>query len=189
MAAPTTPRKTCVLGDVCICCGFSFAQIEVKTDGERITHKFYECKLKLNALKLANIRNVCDFSLNDLLDNTTGAATGICRKCDRTINSILKAEEKNNALKKLVREKLQQTYATNVIHFSHLPSPRQRAEKRMLRTPDSGGRGKLRPPQSETSTFVSVSYVSPCKIKPFAELTNLPRPIAPKPHEVKYVLH
>ena len=77
MAAPTTPRKTCVLGDICICYGFSFAQIEVKTDGERITHKFYECKLKLNALKLANIRNVCDFSLNDLLDNTTGAATGI----------------------------------------------------------------------------------------------------------------
>ena len=55
-ATSTTPRKTCVLSDVCILCGFSFVQIEKTVDGEEKIHKFHQIKLKLNSERLENIR-------------------------------------------------------------------------------------------------------------------------------------
>lgn len=34
MAAPDTRRKTCVLSDICVLCGFSFIENEKKENGE-----------------------------------------------------------------------------------------------------------------------------------------------------------
>lgn len=62
MAQPMTPRKTCVLGDSCIVCEFSFVQHERTADGKEIIHKFYQSKLKLNSERIECIKKVTERS-------------------------------------------------------------------------------------------------------------------------------
>lgn len=62
-----TPRKTCVLGDACIICGFSFVQYEKTADGADKIHKFYQTKLKLNTERILCIQKVTENSDLDLL--------------------------------------------------------------------------------------------------------------------------
>ena len=66
MAQPMATRKTCVLGDACIICGFSFVQYEKTADGTDIIHKFYQNKLKLNTERIYCIRKVTERSDLDL---------------------------------------------------------------------------------------------------------------------------
>lgn len=97
-----TPTKTCVLGDACIICGFLFVQFEKTTDGTDIIHKFYQNKLKLNSEKVDCIRKVTEKSDLDL----EGSNAGVCRKCFRSVESIIKADEKN---KKAAKQRLIQS--------------------------------------------------------------------------------
>lgn len=48
MAAPDTRRKTCVLSDICVKCGFSFIKYEKKENGELVAHKHFDRKLRFN---------------------------------------------------------------------------------------------------------------------------------------------
>lgn len=86
--AASTPRKTCVLSDVCILCGFSFIQIE-KTDGGEKIHKFFDIKLKLNKERVDNVKKITGLPDIDVATNA-----GVCKKCYRSVESILKTEEK-----------------------------------------------------------------------------------------------
>lgn len=124
-----TPTKTCVLGDACIICGFLFVQFEKTTDGTDIIHKFYQNKLKLNSEKVDCIRKVTEKSDLDL----EGSNAGVCRKCFRSVESIIKADEKNKAAKQRLIQSLDQVCKTQ---FLVIPSPRRKAiTKRMLRSP------------------------------------------------------
>lgn len=62
MAQSMTPRKTCVLDDSCIICGFSFVQHERTADGIKIIHIFYQSKLKLNSERIECIKKVTERS-------------------------------------------------------------------------------------------------------------------------------
>ncbi|XP_062611472.1 uncharacterized protein LOC134273299 [Saccostrea cucullata] len=163
MAQSMTPRKTCLLGDMCIICGFSFVLIEKTADGKENIHKFYDTKLRLNKEREECIKKVTETSLDLGLESCTNA--GICRKCWRSVESIIKTEEKNNAAKHKLRQSLDQVYRNHVLS---LPSPRRKSiTKRMLRSPDPPGDASRR-----AKSLVTVSYISPVKLTPFCEIGN-----------------
>lgn len=95
MAESITPRKHFFLGDMCIVCGFSFVLIEKTSDGKENINKFYNNKLRLNKDRVSCIKKVTETSID--VDNCSNA--GVCRKCYRTIETILKTDEKNNDAK------------------------------------------------------------------------------------------
>ncbi|XP_062579361.1 uncharacterized protein LOC134241313 [Saccostrea cucullata] len=154
--ATSTPRKTCVLSDTCILCGFSFIQIERKENGEEKVHKFFETKLRLNTERIDNIKQLT--GLTDI-DVTTNA--GVYKKCYRSVESIMKTESKNEQIKQRFREVAQRTIQTLTLQ---LLSPRRKSiTKRMLRSPSL--------PSSKKQTF-DVSYGKLVEIAPFKDLTN-----------------
>lgn len=53
-------RKMCVLGDLCIVCGFFFVQYERIVDGKDIIYKFYQLKFKLNLERIEYIKKVSE---------------------------------------------------------------------------------------------------------------------------------
>lgn len=172
MAQPMTPRKTCVLGDQCIVCGFSFVQHERTADGKEIIHKFYQSKLKLNLERIECIKKVTERSDVQECDG------GMCRKCFRSVESVIKTDEKNQVAKQKIRESMDFVYRTQIIS---IPSPRRTSvTKRMLRPdpPDTSGTCS-----GPANPLAKVSFVSPVKLSPFRELTKY-RKIAPHP-EVK----
>ncbi|XP_062569086.1 uncharacterized protein LOC134231180 [Saccostrea cucullata] len=155
--ATSTPRKTCVLSDTCILCGFSFIQIERKENGEEKVHKFFETKLRLNTERKDSIKQLT--GLTDIADVTTNA--GVCKKCYRSVESIMKTESKNEQIKQRFREVAQRTIQTLTLQ---LLSPRRKSiTKRMLRSPAL--------PSSKIQTF-DVSYRKLVQISPFSDLTN-----------------
>lgn len=154
--AASTPRKTCVLSDVCILCGFSFIQIE-KTDGGEKIQKFFDIKLKLNKERVDNVKKITGLPDIDVATNA-----GVCKKCYRSVESILKTEEKNQITKQRFREIAETTMKS---HMLQLPSPRRKSiSKRMLRSPSM--------PSSKKQTLVNLSYRKLVQIAPFKDLTN-----------------
>uniref|UniRef100_A0A8W8P035 Uncharacterized protein n=1 Tax=Magallana gigas TaxID=29159 RepID=A0A8W8P035_MAGGI len=87
---------------------------------------------------------------------------GVCRKCYRTIETILKTDEKNNDAKQKIKDSVDRVYRTQILS---LPSPRRKIiTKRLLRSPENVSR--------PAKSLATVSYVSPVKIAPFRELEN-----------------
>lgn len=173
-ATSTTPRKTCVLSDVCILCGFSFVQIEKTVDGEEKPHKFHQIKLKLNSERLENIRKLT--GLTDV-DVTNIINAGVCRKCYRTVESVLKTESKHDSIKQKFREMALNTVKTNMLQL--LSPSRKTITKRMLRSPSM--------PSAKKQSF-DVSYVKLVKMAPFQDLTNTFISIESKRTEVTLTL-
>lgn len=160
MAQSTTPRKTCVLGNVCIICGFSFVVLHKTSDGKEEEHKYFDNKLRLNQERLQNIKKVTEHDLCFEMENSN---LGVCRKCYRAVESVIKSEEKNKLTKQSLRNNLEMVYKTQILN---LPSPRRKViSKRMLRSPDVS----IRP----SKALASATYVSPVKILPFKDLSNL----------------
>ena len=87
MAQSSTPRKTCLLGDICILCGFSFVSIETIDRKENI-HKFYDVNIKINKERKECVRKVSETQFN--LESCITCNSGVCRKCFRSVKSILK---------------------------------------------------------------------------------------------------
>ncbi|XP_056009500.1 uncharacterized protein LOC130051535 [Ostrea edulis] len=176
METSTTPRKTCVLSDVCILCRFSFVQIEKTIGGEEKVHKFYEMKLKLNSERLENIRKLT--GLTDV-DVTNIINAGVCKKCYRTVESVLKTESKHDLIKQKFREIALNAVKTNMLQ---LLSPRRKTiTKRMLRSPSTSM------PSAKKQPF-DVSYVKLVKMAPFQDLTNTFIPTESKRTEVMLTL-
>lgn len=158
MAESITPRKHFFLGDMCIVCGFSFVLIEKTSDGKENINKFYNNKLRLNKDRVSCIKKVTETSID--VDNCSNA--GVCRKCYRTIETILKTDEKNNDAKQKIKDSVDRVYRTQILS---LPSPRRKIiTKRLLRSPENVSR--------PAKSLATVSYVSPVKIAPFRELGN-----------------
>lgn len=158
MAESITPRKHFFLGDMCIVCGFSFVLIEKTSDGKENINKFYNNKLRLNKDRVSCIKKVTETSID--VDNCSNA--GVCRKCYRTIETILKTDEKNNDAKQKIKDSVDRVHRTQILS---LPSPRRKIiTKRLLRSPENVSR--------PAKSLATVSYVSPVKIAPFRELGN-----------------
>ena len=173
-SSSSTPRKTCILSDVCILCGFAFIQIEKTSFGEERIHKHFDKKLKLTVERLEIIRKIT--GLTDI-DVTNVSSAGVCIKCYRTADSIMKTESKNDVIKQKFREVAQKIVKTNMLQ---LPSPsRKSITKRMLRSPDV--------PSSKKQSF-DISYVNLVKIRPFMDLTNTCLPAELQKKEVIIIL-
>lgn len=65
MAAPDTHRKTCVLSDICVLCGVSFIEYEKKENGELVTHKHFDRKLRFNNERQENVYKVTGINFSD----------------------------------------------------------------------------------------------------------------------------
>ncbi|XP_048757078.2 uncharacterized protein LOC125667567 isoform X1 [Ostrea edulis] len=154
-----TPRKTCLLSDACILCGFCFKQIEKASDGSEKIQKFSEIKLRLNEERWGNIRKLTGV-LTDLDEKGLG---GVCKKCYRQVESVLKIEAKNAVVKERFHEMAVRTLKTKMLQ---LPSPRRTSiTKRMLRSPDT------HVPSTKKKSF-DVSVVKLVQLTPFKDLTN-----------------
>lgn len=111
--------------------------------------QFYQNKLKLNSEKVDCIRKVTEKSDLDL----EGSNAGVCRKCFRSVESIIKADEKNKAAKQRLIQSLDQVCKTQ---FLVIPSPRRKAiTKRMLRSPH----GPDQPSSRRANPLARVAYV------------------------------
>lgn len=87
--AQSTPVKVYSFAeDICELCGFSFVQTIVDPDGFKIVNKKYTQKLKLTDQKTENVVKV----LPDFIPSPS-SKNGICLKCNRTIEKVIKLEE------------------------------------------------------------------------------------------------
>lgn len=128
-----------------------------KTDGGEKIHKFFDIKLKLNKERVDNVKKITGLPDIDVATNA-----GVCKKCYRSVESILKTEEKNQITKQRFREIAETTMKS---HMLQLPSPRRKSiSKRMLRSPSM--------PSSKKQTLVNLSYRKLVQIAPFKDLTN-----------------
>lgn len=111
MAAPETPTKTCVLSDICVFCGFSFTQYEKKRKVK--INKFFERKLKLTTERKDNVFKITgtNFSTN----------SAVCVKCYRSVESVIKSEEKTANLKARICDVAHNVNVANL----QLPSPKK----------------------------------------------------------------
>ena len=123
--------------DICILCGFSFVSIETIDRKENI-YKFYDINIKSSKERIECVRKVTETQFN--LDRCITCTAGVCRKCFRSGESILKTEEKNNATKEKNRQSLNQVFRNQILSLS---SFRRKSitttGKRMLRSPDPPG--------------------------------------------------
>lgn len=113
MAQSSTRRKTCLLGNICILCAFSFVSIET-IDGKENICKFYEVKLKLSKDRIECIWKVTETHLKSY--NTCNA--DVRKKCFRIVESILKTEKKNNATMEKIKQSLNQVFRNQIFSLS-----------------------------------------------------------------------
>lgn len=116
---------------------------------------------------------------------------GMCRKCFRSVEFVIKNDEKNQTAKLKIRESMDFVYITQIIS---IPSPRRTSVTRRMLRPDppdpnppdtsgtcSGPANPLKP----ANPLAKVSFVSSVKLSPFRELMKY-RKIAPHT-EVKII--
>lgn len=156
----STPRKTYSLGNICVLCGFSFVQIEKRKDGTEVEHKYLDRKLKLTSERLKNIQKVTEMTF------PRDEGSGVCQKCYRSVENVIKSETKATEMKLKIR-KTAQTVANTLL--LNLPSPRRMSiTKRMLRSPDVS-----QPAKKHSLPLVNVSYIKPAYIAPFKDITSM----------------
>ena len=78
-----TPKKNHSLTDRCCFCGMSFLEIFITGSGTKNIQKRYKQKLKLTGERILTVKRATSITLTDL-------DTGICQKCYRKVESILK---------------------------------------------------------------------------------------------------
>lgn len=159
MAAPETPTKTCVLSDICVLCGFSFTHYEKKEDGKVQINKFFERKLKLTKERKDNVFQITgtNFSTN----------SAVCVKCYRSVESVIKSEEKTASLKARICDMAHNVKVANL----QLPSPRKTVvTKRQLRSPTVSQSAK----KDRGLNMLNVAAIQyrAVKIAPFLDITN-----------------
>lgn len=86
----------------------------------------------------------------------------VCRKCYRTIETIIKTDEKNNDAKQKIKDSVDRVYRTQILS---LPSPRRKIiTKRLLRSPENVSR--------PAKSLATVAYVSPVKLSWGIKVSN-----------------
>lgn len=171
--AQSTPVKVYSFAeDICELCGFSFVQTIVDPDGFKIVNKKYTQKLKLTDQKTENVVKV----LPDFIPSSS-SKNGICLKCNRTIEKVIKLEEELLHIRGDLVTKRQNVVNTQI----NIPSPRRATvTKRMLRSP-------LIPPEkqqrTQLSTLIPIRLV---QLQPFNQLAKqqILQPIHQKQPEI-----
>lgn len=109
MAAPDTPSKTCALSDICVLCGFSFIEYEKKENGEHVLHKHFDRKLRFNNERQENVYKVTGINFSE--------NSAVCFKCYRSVDSVLKSEQKNKNMKEQICSKARQVKETQLLQL------------------------------------------------------------------------
>lgn len=157
MATSGTPTKTCVLGDICVLCGFGFLEYETTVHGEKVVHKHFDKKLRMTTERAKNILKVTELNFS--------SDSAVCQKCYRTVESVLRSEQKNEEIRTKICSMAQNTNKTLLLQ---LPSPRRKlVTKRMLRSPVVAQVAK----RGNCFNIAAVEYKA-VKIAPFTDITN-----------------
>ncbi|CAC5374739.1 unnamed protein product [Mytilus coruscus] len=190
-----TPKRVYFVDNLCIICefsyiqkettsggvtiyvsfvGFSYIQKETTSEGVVITNKFTSKKLKLTTERSHTIEKEVAKLQRKTVDDK-----GVCEKCFRTVERVLRLEKeveetKNRLLKSKERVELSSRQSDNV-------------QKRLLRSHFSNQAEKNT--RSNKSCNVTCNNYVPVKLIPFTEITNLAKyiPIATKPSTLSTV--
>lgn len=157
MAAPDTPRKTCVLSDICVLCGFSFIEYEKKENGELVAHKHFDRKLRFSNERQEHVYKVRGINFSD--------NSAACLKCYRSVESVLKSEQKTKNIKEQICSMARKVNDTQLLQL--LSPKRKTITKRMLRSPVI----TLSAKKDKTLNIETFKH-KPVHILPFKEITN-----------------
>ncbi|XP_056002390.1 uncharacterized protein LOC125663311 isoform X4 [Ostrea edulis] len=128
MAAPgvtddSTTQEINRLGNVCLVCGFPFVNKYVDADGNIKIHKCLDKKLRLSTDRIKTLKNVCGFSDSAVYSNDTG----VCQKCFRSAEKVLKLEKEAVT----TRESVKATFQLTLQRFNiGVPPPSERFIKK-----------------------------------------------------------
>lgn len=171
MAAPMnpgaiTPRKTYILNNSCVVCGFSFIVKEQQSDGTVKITKHLNRKLRLSQERL----KILTYVVGDIqVSDNSSDMNGVCVKCFQSTERVIKLEKE---AKKLKDELL---LARNVV-VNVNSDRRTNMEKRLLKSPGTSQPLKITTGMKENSNFpVYVRPLSLSHLKPFSDLTNSAR--------------
>lgn len=171
MAAPMnpgaiTPRRTYILNNSCVICGFSFIVKEQQSDGTVKITKHLNRKLRLSQERLKILTYVVgDIQVSDNSSDMNGA----CVKCFQSTERVIKLEKEANKLKDEL------LLARNVVVDVN-SDRRTNMEKRLLKSPGTSQPLKISTGMKENSNFpVYVRPLSLSHLKPFSDLTNSAR--------------
>lgn len=98
-------KKVYPLGNSCLVCGFSFIQMLVDRDGNTAINKYLDKKLRLSVERLKIVKDVCNIT-NDVIFTKD---TGVCQKCFRNIEMVLKIEKEAATLRDSFKSSVQVT--------------------------------------------------------------------------------
>ena len=180
-----TPRKTLLLGNICVICGFSFVQKIKESDGRVVVKKFLDRKYKLTVKHKELIDRVIGFEIRSDGDQ------GVCQKCFRTVERLDRTDRENIAAKEKLRQSAETVQRTLLL--SVIASPRRsEIAKRMARSPASSQPAKrlIRnegDPVVAKQPLMPITLVQPVVVKSFSDLTYLPT-LAPRPTQVSKVM-
>lgn len=170
MAAPMkpgaiTPRKTYILNNSCVVCGFSFIVKEQQSDGTVKITKHLNRKLRLSQERL----KILTYVVGDIQVSDSSDMNGVCVKCFQSTERVIKLEKE---AKKLKDELL---FARNVVVNGN-SDRRTYMEKRLLKSPGTSQPLKITTEMKENTNFpVYVRPLSLSHLKPFSDLTNSAR--------------
>jgi len=121
---------------------------------------FLDKKLKLSDERRKNIENVTGFGVK----NDTEA--GVCQKCYRSVERVLKMEKETSELKGKIRNSAHTVQSTLLLS---VPSPKRSAiSKRMLRSP-----AFTQPAKKQINPNLPITYVQPVTVMPFTDIAML----------------
>ena len=146
-AASGAPRKKYVRSNICVLCGLSFIQTEITREGVEIYCKqLMKTKLRLSNERVLMIQRVIEqFVLPE--DGTTD---GVCIKCYRHVESVIKLETQKENLKKQIIESWRKEHTLMLTPSSKIT--RRVTQKRLLRSP-----GVSLPPSKEIRVFPGIT--------------------------------
>jgi hypothetical protein len=116
MAAPMTPVKCYSLGNICIVCGFSFISKRVDEKGNVKLVKMLDKKLRLTKERRETVLSVC--KMQD--DTCFPSDSGVCYKCFRALERVLKTEKEVLQTREKFRSSLRTTM-TRLYSYNFLP--------------------------------------------------------------------
>ncbi|XP_062581297.1 uncharacterized protein LOC134243098 [Saccostrea cucullata] len=156
MAAPMTPRRVYLQRNICVICGFCFETRETDSLGNVEIKTRFNLKLKLTNDRLQNIAEVLGS-----LENLDVGQKGICIKCNRSVERILRLGAEVRELTEQIQNHFSRTQErlTVVLRSPGLVT------KRLASSP------VLVQPKKITK-FPSVQVVVPVEIRPFRDITS-----------------
>jgi hypothetical protein len=99
--------KISIRTNSCVLCGFSFIETEITSSGERIVHKRFTQKVKLNPEKISII---CDVISNFQLDPDIDKDNGVCVKCFRKVENAVKYQKDSLKIREVLPIDVRKTY-------------------------------------------------------------------------------